>query len=240
VRITTWNLQGRERPDLAVVAEILDELRSDVVLLQEVQRRQATRLGRRLGWSGIAWRLKHWPVVIPAEGLAVLATGGVTGVETVVLASRWAFWSSRRRIAVAADVEHGGATVRVVDTHLGAGVGDAERARQAALVVRLAVRATPSVVGGDLNTAPGSPVIEALTAAGHADAWEVCRGDEPGPTNWKSGPRHGAPVQRLDYLLVDPELEVVGISVPRHGEPGFDRFGPISDHLPVTVTLAVP
>lgn len=240
MRITTWNLQGRERPDLAVVTTILGELRPDVVLLQEIQRRQARRLAARLGWSGVDWRLKHWPVVIPAEGLAVLGPAEPDGIEAVVLAHRWAFWSSKRRIALAADVTAAGTPVRVVDTHLGAGVGDDERARQAALVVRLATRATPSVIGGDLNTAPGSPVIEVLGAAGHVDAWVVCRGAEPGPTNWRSGPRHDAPVQRLDYLLVDPELEIVSVSVPTHGDPGFERFGSLSDHLPVTVTLALP
>lgn len=240
MRITTWNLQGRERPDLSVVVDILLELRPDVVLLQEVRRTQARRLARRLGWSGVAWRLKHWPLVIPAEGLAVLATDALEGVETMVLAHRWTFWSSRRRIAVAADVRAAGTTVRVVDTHLGAGVDDTERSRQAALVARFARAATPSVIGGDLNTAPRSAVIEALGVAGHVDAWAACRGDEPGPTNWQPGPRHDAPVQRLDYLFVDPELEIVEVSVPRHGDPGFERFGPLSDHLPVTVTLAVP
>ena len=72
IRVTTWNLQGRARPDLGAVAEVLTELEPDVVLLQEVQRRQVERLSAALGWSS-AWRWKHWPMVYPAEGLALLS-----------------------------------------------------------------------------------------------------------------------------------------------------------------------
>lgn len=237
VRITTWNLQGRERPDLGGVAAVLDDLASDLVLLQEVQRSQAHRLRDVLGWSTAVWRLKHWPLVIPAEGLAVLAPVPVDAVDAVVLARRWAFWSSHRRIALAVDARVDGAALRVVDAHLGAGVDDVERARQAAIVLDLARSATSSVIGGDLNAAPGSAVLEALGVAGHRDAWATIRGDEDGPTNWRSGPRDGAPVQRLDYVLVPPGIELVDISVPRHGGAGFDRFGALSDHLPVTATI---
>lgn len=237
VRITTWNLQGRERPDIVTAAGVIRELEADVVLLQEVQRSQARALGHALGWPSATWHLKHWPLVIPPEGLAVLSRLPVHHAESRVLARRWAFWSSHRRIAVVSDIPVDDVTLRVVDTHLGAGVGDAERVRQAALVVDLAALAPLSVIGGDLNTAPGSPVIEALGAVGHRDGWSVRGGDEAGPTNWRPGRRHEAPVQRLDYLLVGPGLEILDISVPRHGEPGFERFGPLSDHLPVTATL---
>lgn len=238
MRLTTWNVQGRARPDLSAVAEVLTELGADVVLLQEVQRRQARALARLLGWDGVWWRFKHWPIVIPAEGLAILARDPLGTVEHRTLARRWAFWSSHRRIALAADLPAAPGPVRVVGTHLGAGVGDAERTRQAGVVVDLAVGSRPSVIGGDLNTAPGSPVLERLESAGHRDAWTSCRGDEPGATNWRAGPRDGAPTQRLDYVLVDVTLEIVDVTVPRFGEPGFGRFGPLSDHLPVTVDVA--
>lgn len=239
MRLTTWNLQGRARPDLSTVADVLRELGADVVLLQEIQRRQARELARLLGWAGVRWQLKHWPVVIPAEGLAILARDPLGAVEHRVLARPWAFWSSHRRIALAAGLPAEPGPVRVVSTHLGAGVGDAERARQAGLVVDVALGGHPSVIGGDLNTAPGSPVLDRLESAGHRDAWTTCRGDEPGATNWKPGPRDGAPTQRLDYVLVDPALEIVDATVPRFADLGFDRFGALSDHLPVTVTVDV-
>ncbi|HEX4903345.1 MAG TPA: endonuclease/exonuclease/phosphatase family protein, partial [Acidimicrobiales bacterium] len=70
-RVLSWNLQGREAPDLAAVAHVVQASGADVVGLQEVQRRQAADLARRLGWWH-EWRFKHWPVVVPAEGLALL------------------------------------------------------------------------------------------------------------------------------------------------------------------------
>src|SRR3546814_16117462 len=68
-RILTWNLQGRERPDLGLVREVIAAATPDVVALQEVQRGQARALARPLGWS-VAWRFKHWSVVVPPAGLA--------------------------------------------------------------------------------------------------------------------------------------------------------------------------
>jgi len=241
LRVTTWNLQGREHPDLAVVAEVLAEHGSDVVLLQEVQHRQAKSLAQHLGWTGVTWKLKHWPLVIPAEGLAVLTREPVDHATVRVLARRWTFWSSHRRIALAVDVPirqpADADRLRVVDTHLGAGVGDTERMRQATLVAALAADRPRSVIGGDLNTAPGSEVLRTLGTAGHRDAWDSHRGTEPGPTNWRPGPRDAAPVQRLDYLFVGPGVELVDVTVPEHGTAGFGRFGPLSDHLPVTATV---
>lgn len=230
-RITTWNLQGRERPDLDAVAAELLRIAPDVVLLQEVQEQQASFLGDRLGWS-VEWRLKHRPVVVPAEGLAVLAPQPLVDPQRIVLAAA-PFWSSRRRIAVAATVEADGAPVRVVSTHLGAGVGDDERARQATIV---ADAAGGGIIGGDLNTEPGSVVLRAFEARGYRDAWAAVRPD-PGPTNWGPGPRDGAPTKRLDYVLRGPGWSVVGAEVPAHDEPGFERFPALSDHLPLTVTL---
>ena len=229
VRLTTWNVRGRSAPDVPALAEALRALGPQVVVLQEVQRAQARRLAAELGW-GTAWRWKHWPVVVRPEGLAVLGPA-VTGVRTRVLAHRWRFWSSRRRIAVAARVTTGDGFLEVVDVHLGSGVDDGERARQAARVVGLG-----DVVAGDLNTAPGSPVLEVLEAAGYRDAWlEV--GEGHGHTNWRGRPRTGPAVQRLDYVLVGHGWEVLDASVPTPGDPPYETWGRLSDHLPVTVTL---
>lgn len=220
-----------------MVAGVLRELGTDVALLQEVQRRQAKALAGILGWGGVVWRLKHWPIVIPAEGLAMLSRAPVSGVEATVLARHWAVWSSHRRIAMAADVDGRW----VVNTHLGAGIDDGERGRQASVVVELAARGSSSaratVIGGDLNARPGSPVIDVFTSAGYRDTWVERRGDDPGFTNWRSGSRDGPPVQRLDHLLAAPGAEILDVQVPRFGDPGFDRFGALSDHLPVTVEI---
>jgi endonuclease/exonuclease/phosphatase family metal-dependent hydrolase len=231
LRLTTWNIQGRAGPDLRAVAGVLRTREPDVVLLQEVQRRQAQALAAELGWS-LGWRWKHWPVVLPAEGLAVLASGPVDGIEVEALAQPWSFWSSDRRIAVAADVDG----ARVVVTHLGAGVGDVERSRQARRVARFA--GPHGVIAGDLNTDPASSVIRTFRDAGFVDAWsEIHTEADRGFTNWGGGRRTEPPTRRLDYVLAGPGVAVVAAEVPSFGDPDFDRFGVLSDHLPLTVTL---
>ena len=240
-RILTWNLQGRERPDLDVVCDVIAGLAPDVVALQEVQRGQARAIARRLGWS-VGWWFKHWPVVFPPEGLALLSPRPLADTGMTRLAHRWRFWSWRRRISVRATVDGPDGPLAVVGTHLGAGVGDAERARQARRTVD-ALRAGGTgpgdgCVAGDLNTDPGSPVLATFAAAGLRDAWEEACPGGGGATNWRPGPRDGAPTQRLDFVLVSEGLDVVSAWVPTMGEPGFERYGALSDHLPLLVTVA--
>lgn len=226
VRLLTWNVQGRARPDLGALAAELEAAAAHVVVLQEVQRRQARHLAGALGLQ-VAWRFKHWPVVLRPEGLAILAPKRLRDVERIVLASGWRFWSSRRRVALAATTDG----LRVVDVHLGSGVDEDERARQASLVADRG-----DVVAGDLNTYPGSPTTDVLRRAGLRDAWAEV-GDGPGHTNWRRRDRTEPPVQRLDYVMVRDGWRVVGAHVPGTDAPGFERWGRLSDHLPVTVTL---
>ncbi|HAS13419.1 MAG TPA: hypothetical protein DCS55_23380 [Acidimicrobiaceae bacterium] len=239
-RILTWNVQGRARPDLESLATVIADSLPDLVALQEVQRAQARWLATRLGWS-LVWRCKHWPLVAPAEGLALLSPSPAEDVATVHLAHPYRVWSWRRRIAVRATVVGADGPLVVVAVHLGAGVGDAERARQAELAVGL-LGAGPAPVGrgcvvGDLNTHPGSEVLAAFAAHGLRDAWGELHPDEQGPTNWSSTRRDRPPDQRLDYALIGGGLEVVDVAVPDAAEPGFERYAALSDHLPVTVTV---
>jgi endonuclease/exonuclease/phosphatase family metal-dependent hydrolase len=239
-RVLTWNLQGRERPDLDQVAAHVEAVGADVVSLQEVTRRQARRLAACLGWS-VEWRFKHWSVVVPAEGLALLSPHPVHGPTTTHLAHRYRPWSWRRRIAVAATVVVPDGPLGVVVVHLGAGVGDEERTRQARLAIAAlgATGAPQGVVAGDLNTHPGAPVLAALESSALRDAWAQARPGEAGPTNWRPGPRDRPPTQRLDYVMVTAGLDVVAAEVPGAGDADLDRFAALSDHLPVAVAVSV-
>jgi endonuclease/exonuclease/phosphatase family metal-dependent hydrolase len=139
-------------------------------------------------------------------------------------------WSWRRRIALLVEVATAGGDVRLVDTHLGAGVGQEERVLQAR---RLMSRAgTDALVVGDLNDHPGSPVLAEFARAGLVDAWERL-GDALAPaTNW-SGPRDRPPAQRIDFVLVPAGMRVLGASVP----DDWEHLASLSDHLPVVVDL---
>ena len=231
VRLLTWNLRGRDGPDLGEVAAHVSGSGVDVVVLQEVQRRQARVLAAALGWD-VVWRLKHWPVVIPAEGLAILAPTRPWAEETVLLAGGWRFWSSRRRIALAATVATPEGPLRVVDVHLGAGVPEEERVRQATLVTGLG-----EILAGDLNAVPGSATLGVLGAAGFSDAWAQV-GNGTGHTNWGRRARSEPAVKRLDYVLLGDGWRALDASVPVHADADFGRWGAVSDHLPVIVTVA--
>jgi endonuclease/exonuclease/phosphatase family metal-dependent hydrolase len=115
------------------------------------------------------------------------------------------------------------------------------------------------VVAGDFNDRPGAAIHGRFAAGGLRDAWDDVhavdaavdgspaspgaggwRPADVGATNWRGwarGTPH-APSQRLDYVLVSEELKPLSMSVPRHGQPGFERFATLSDHLPVTATVA--
>jgi endonuclease/exonuclease/phosphatase (EEP) superfamily protein YafD len=64
----------------------------------------------------------------------------------------------------------------------------------------------PAVFGGDLNSAPDSPVYQRLAAAGFVDPF-VSGGFEPSPTSPSEGPK-----ERIDYVwmrgwrLVDAQV----------------------------------
>jgi len=229
VRIVTWNLQGAHLRDVAAVAGMLHELDADIVCLQEVQRRQFRQLRSAVGRFAL-WSFKHWPVRIPAEGLAIASRSPIVRNRTFSISRGEPFWSWRRRIAQAVVVERDGVLVRMVNTHLGAHVDDEELARQARRIV--AIARDLQVIAGDLNVRPDSGVLAEFLPL--RDAWSILHPHAPSPsTNWRHGPRDEPPVQRLDYICVAPAAHVRDVQIPTDWE----RWAPLSDHLPVIVDL---
>lgn len=234
VTVVTWNLQGSRRPDPAAVAAALAAFAPDVVLLQEVQRRQLRAVCAATGWSG-TWRFKHWGVRIPPEGLGVLTRGSIDAVRRRILAHPYGWWNWRRRIAVHATVTVDGRSRTVVDTHLGAGVPATERVRQIAVLLDAAGDA--QLIAGDLNAEPESAELRAFRDAGWRDAERRLRPDGRRPsTNWAPGPRTAPPTQRLDYLLVRDGATVVDAFVP----DDWPRWAALSDHVPVVAVVELP
>ena len=229
LRVVSWNLQGSQLRDIAGVARVLRDIDADLVCLQEVQRRQYRRLTPAVGNFGV-WSFKHWPVRGPAEGMAVIARAPIVRNRTFAISRSEPPWSWRRRIAIAVVIEIDGVFVRAVNTHLGASVTDEDRARQARRIVSIA--RDLHVLVGDLNVVPGSGVLAEFAPL--RDAWSVLHAGLRSPnTNWDPGPRDHPPVQRLDYVLVDPATAVHDVLIPTDWE----RYAPLSDHLPVVVDL---
>jgi endonuclease/exonuclease/phosphatase family metal-dependent hydrolase len=243
VTLLTWNVQGSEGLDMAVVVDVVRDACADAVALQEVQRRQARALAEALGLAGRRWAWKHWPVVHRAEGLAVLTPHRLTSARAFAL-RRAPFWSWRRRIGVDATIERDGTRFGVVDVHLSPHREADRRVHEAQLVLQRVIhRPAPTFICGDLNDLPGQAAYAALLAAGLTDAWPAVHDDgDTGATNWTSGLRIGRPpTQRIDYVLVPRGAQVERCDVLASAER-LDEFAALSDHLPLvaTVRLGVP
>jgi endonuclease/exonuclease/phosphatase family metal-dependent hydrolase len=249
--LVTWNLKGSEGPDLAAVADHLAAAGADLVVLQEVQRRQARAVARRLGATSSRWGFKHWPVRTWAEGMAVLGVSRPARVRTRALSFRFRPWSWRRRIYQLAVVDLAPSPgvpavhppLTLVNAHLSPHARAAMRTAEVETVATaLGAAPGPIVVAGDLNDDPGADFFARLTAAGLRDAWDDAA--PPGKraaTNWR-GWRRGTtdePSRRLDYVLVSGGVRVVRVDIPRPGDEGFARFAGLSDHLPVAATVAI-
>ncbi|HEY8543680.1 MAG TPA: endonuclease/exonuclease/phosphatase family protein [Acidimicrobiales bacterium] len=238
--VTTWNLQGSKGVDPEVVARHCRERRTDVLLLQEVQRQQARQIAGALGAQSCRWSLKHWPVRVRAEGMAILGlTRPVTGVRSRAVTRRWFLWNWRRRIVQIGQV--GDLTVANLHLTPHGPTSTADRAREVAWLLGRLGDQGPVAAGGDYNAQPDDDIFRALRAAGLRDAWLTARPDDPdgGRTNW-SGRRNRPPMRRIDYLWVTEDVDVVDVEVPTYADDAtFAPYPALSDHLPLTTTLEV-
>ncbi|TQL03254.1 endonuclease/exonuclease/phosphatase family protein [Cellulomonas sp. SLBN-39] len=222
LRVMTYNVHGLRDPG---VADVVRACRPDVLALQEPPRgpggrarllRFAGRTGMRLVVGGGGAR---------TTALLVVAHRRVTDARAVRLPWRPGL---TRRGASTALVDG----VRVVVVHLGLRADERLRhvGRLGARVLRDATRADELVVVlGDLNERPGSPAWSALAeSAALVDAAAEAGVDDP--TYPADEPR-----VRIDAVLADPLLPVVGALVPAD-----DPVARASDHRPLVVDLRLP
>ncbi|HEV8297325.1 MAG TPA: endonuclease/exonuclease/phosphatase family protein [Acidimicrobiales bacterium] len=240
--LLTWNVQGRNGLDVAAVAARIQAIGAGLVLLQEVTASQAARVASALSWPPAQWFRKHDPVLKAAEGLAVLGVEPMDAVHEHVLRPA-PIWSSRRRIAVIAQLRLDGTVVAIANTHLTPHGDESARLAEGDRLVDLLDRTgVPArVLAGDLNAGPTSPLLGALRARGLRDAWDERNAHAPEPagaTNWTRGRREGRPpTQRIDHVLVSAALQVVDARTVDPTAPGFDAYARLSDHLPVIARL---
>ncbi|HWJ65789.1 MAG TPA: endonuclease/exonuclease/phosphatase family protein [Nocardioides sp.] len=169
----------------------------DVVLLQEVdntRRRsgnvvQARQIGEALGLS--------WVAGSGETGNAVLSRFPVTAQKVIAL-PRAGGKFDRHAVHAVVDVE--GTEVSVYSTHFDHMSQGARIAQASALARVVAADPRPTVVGGDLNSRPGSTAVNQLRAAGLGDVWAV------GSGSGFTAPA-GRPRVRIDYVLYDGFLE---------------------------------
>ncbi len=142
---------------------------------------------------------------------------------------RWSWLQPRRggRMALVVEVQLGGQTWVIYDTHLESKADDADRVLQMREILEDIQEhypaETPVIVAGDLNTHEGadSPVLRELKARGFQDALQDCKG----PLQTKPGSK-----ERIDWVFM------------RHSnsrEAGIPKVI-ISDHYPLVVRIGVP
>lgn len=221
-RITTWNLQGAFGVDCTFVSEHIRVQKSSVFVVQEVTARQAKRLAEVLRMQHI-WARKHTPFPFRSEGLAILTSHRLLSTDTQVITNAMP-WSWRRRILLRARISDGlDRSVDVVNVHLSAHSATKRRTVELAHVLLL----QPDVIAGDFNS---DLTVLATELPNYFDS-----SPNGGPTCWTAGPRHQRPpTQRLDGIVVS-NLEASDSYTP---SADLDRWSEISDHLPVTVSVA--
>lgn len=228
-RVMTWNLHGSAEPDLALVARVIAGATPDVVALQEVRHRQARRIAGRLGWHA-KWVFKHNPYTVlmwwRAEGLAIIAPWPLDDVCHATLSVEERRRSFRRRVAIGATVRrHAGDALRVYDTHLATDSPLTRLGQARRLAEHVAAEAPPAaIIAGDLNAHDEVELLRTFAAVGVVDIG----GDDTSPA--------AAPVQRIDYVLVPANAEVLDRRTPAAGLEWAD----LSDHLPTLVEFTLP
>ncbi|MDG4802437.1 endonuclease/exonuclease/phosphatase family protein [Micromonospora sp. WMMD980] len=227
VRVAAYNIRmgfGLDgRLDLDAVARHLRG--ADVVLLSEVDR----------GWwlngghdtlALLAGRLRmpyvFAPAADPVWGDAVLSRFPMRSGRTRPLAAHGAP-TGAQALGVTLDV--GGRELAVVATHLQPPPGrdPVEQARDVATFAAGYAAGRPLVLGGDLNTEPDDQAFAEFTSAGLVDALAAAR---PLRTSPADDPR-----TQIDHVFVSPGLVSAEVRAPRTEA---------SDHLPVTLTVALP
>lgn len=222
--VLTWNVHGSERPDITKLAEAIRFEAPDVVVLQEIRKKQAAELAAALSFR-YSWARKHFPYTHllwwRAEGLAIMTPHALDAAGHTELSNDERSWSWQRRIAQWALVGRVDSTAfRVYNVHLSPH-DDASARREEA--VRLATIVAehgddpPAIVAGDFNDSYDSSIIYALPGIEHLVPSNSSPADEP--------------TQLLDHVLLPADATHVSVSVPAGGSD----WAEMSDHLPVTV-----
>lgn len=242
VRVLVYNIHaGKDAKgvdNLERVADIVRDTRADIVLLQEVDRGtarsgnvdQLARLTELTGYHGVFGKTLDYQG--GEYGIAILSKGPISSDTLIRLPvippQHRSGVSYEPRGALRAMVATPGGVMAVINTHIDASREDVYRQQEARAIITLAdslFRGGGAVlVGGDLNSEPGSAVIELFTAAGWRDLWKEC-GAGPG----LSFPA-GLPVKRIDYLLASNEARCVSASV---------IATEVSDHRPALFEITV-
>ena len=216
VRVLVYNIHaGKDAggvDNLERVAALVDSVKADIVLLQEVDR-NTTRSGKvdqpatlaRLTGFNIAFG-KSLDFQGGQYGIAIMSRWPITADTTVPLPIQppqprsGSGGSYEPRAAIRAMIAAPGGPLAVVNTHLDASADDQWRRQEIRMVIAivdsLRRRGVPTFAGGDINSTPESEVQVMARAAGLRDAWPTCGSGDGLTYPADSG------TKRIDYLYL--------------------------------------
>lgn len=248
-------------PDLLLLQEVeQDSLRAGATGKPQIERLSEALSARGLAYQVLyypAHRYKIGPVTLYSAGLATLVRAGVPILTHNADApadithrrfQRLARWK-QTRIAAHVKVSLPGGTLDVINTHLSLpafltpellrirermGEEDNQIREIAAVLQTLPTVADHAVVvAGDLNSRPGSAVLQSLARAGLRDPFV----EHVPPERYDRWTTQilGRNQLHLDHVWVSPRVSVGGIGLSHPcGEGPFDG---LSDHLPKIIEL---
>ena len=229
VRLLTYNIhQGYDTdglPSAQRIADVMATSGAEVITLQEVGRGWNLLGGADLV-AYLQWRFPEQRVLFVATngelwGNAIVTRLPVRSFDGASFSANEPFHYGFAH----AQVGSGADVLDVYSVHLSAdlstGVEDIRTAQARELAGQ--VGHARSVVMGDFNAEPGSPVITSLVQSGLRDA-----AAQVGLADARTWPARNAQ-QRLDYVFLTPDLRPLGAQV---------LATTASDHLPVQVELS--
>jgi endonuclease/exonuclease/phosphatase family metal-dependent hydrolase len=217
------------------IARVIAQCDPDVVALQECDVRRRRTDGRdqvRDIAEELAMEFHFHPAVRLEEeeyGDAILSWLPMRLVRAGRLPGLASRPGLEPRGALWVDVDLGGRTVQVINTHLG--LSNRERIAQVEALLGeewlgKATERGPCILCGDFNAMPGSPPYRRLLAQ-LRDAQLAVNGKRPLRT-WFSH----YPIGRIDHVFLAGGLEVVSVEVPRTA-----LIRTASDHLPLVAEI---
>lgn len=230
--------------NLERVAAVTRDSRADIVLLQEVdsgtrrsgQVDQLARLRELTGFYGVFGRTLDYQG--GGYGIALLSRWPIT-FDSLISLDRADFApppAHEPRGALVALVASPAGLLRIVNTHLDASKADSFRVWEARNLLAVAGdkavpggggvqgAASTTIIGGDFNSEPESPVHRSVISAGWRDAFSEC-GRGPG----SSFPAD-RPMKRIDFLFIREGARCTDARVLDTGA---------SDHRPVLIHLSL-
>lgn len=232
IRVVSWNIQYGEDV-VQAVGEIRaddDLTEADIILLQEMGPDGVRSMAEELDMYHVYGAAAVHPHHKKLFGNAVLSRWPIVDDQVLILPHE-TLLTGHRRIAVAADIDLGGRTVRAISIHTATVVMDQEKRIEQAEAVRDSLGGFdgPVIIGGDFNTVSEYEVT-LLRRTMRQLRLKTVRLPE-GPTIANKYKKLPGSVPVLDHFFCR-EFEP--------GSRGVARQTLASDHYPIWAVLAVP